>query len=249
MAFDLKSSRSAILCGGLAISSLALVGCNATSVNPPARFETSELAVMGDSKTGDLFGWIDTTKGRRFVKFDKTSESTARDEKPQVKVVYKDREAQPSKDVRSGNIFERNDKIVKNGNTYAVNSKIKYREKENKMLYRISITAMPSIGKDGKPAKCISKNQESALLSVYKTPGSSVNMRFEDSDKFWIKDMKIPLNPPAANNNTTSIIDAVKDTCGNTSEVVFHNRADLSLPDFSWVGNGKLMYSGIKIQN
>lgn len=237
------------ICGGVVLLGAAIIGGSKSVVSQnPGRFETSSLSVMGDSRTGDIYGWINTDKGRRFVKFDKTPEGKARNSKQEVKVVYRDRETEPSQDLRSGNIFERNDKIIKGGTTFTVNSKVKYREKESKMLYRLAITAMPAIGKDGKPEKCITSKQQNALLSIYKTAGSSATLRFEDADKFWIKDMKIPLNPPAASNQQTSIIDSVKDSCGNTSEIIFHNRAPLSLPDFSWVANGKLLYSGVKIK-
>ena len=66
---------------------------------------------------GDLFGYIDTPDGRRFVKYDKTTESRARRDtapkpaEPKVKVVYRDRNSDSSNDVRSGRIFERNDKF------------------------------------------------------------------------------------------------------------------------------------------
>ena len=240
--------------GAVAIAGAgAILGSKASnvSVTSPGRFETSEMGVMGDSMNGDIFGWIDTSAGRRFVKFDKTSESKARrlsSPEPEVKVIYRDRNTAPAKDVRSGRIFERNDKFEKGGTTFAVNTRIKYRRKENKMLYRIAISALPQIGTDDKPRKCITQKQELALLSIYKEKDSKAQLRFQDSDKFWIKDMKVPLNPPAANNTTTSIIDSNKDSCGKKSELIFHNRADLTLPDFEWIDEGKLLFSGIKFK-
>ena len=60
-----------------------------------------------------------TPGGRRFVKFDKTSESKARKAtapKPEVKIIYRDRNVAPvapTNDVRSGRIFERNDRFKK----------------------------------------------------------------------------------------------------------------------------------------
>ena len=240
--------------GAVAIAGAgAILGSKASnvSVTSPGRFETSEMGVMGDSMNGDIFGWIDTSAGRRFVKFDKTSESKARrlsSPEPEVKVIYRDRNTAPAKDVRSGRIFERNDKFEKGGTTFAVNTRIKYRRKENKMLYRIAISALPQIGTDDKPRKCITQKQELALLSIYKEKDSKAQLRFQDSDKFWIKDMKVPLNPPAANNTRTSIIDSNKDSCGRKSELVFHNQADLNLPDFEWIDEGKLLFSGIKFK-
>jgi hypothetical protein len=203
---------------------------------------------------GDLFGWIDTPDGRRFVKYDKTSESRARKDtaakpaEPKVKIVYRDRNTDSSKDVRSGRIFERNDKFKKGGTTFTVNSKIKYREKENKMLYRIAVSALPPIGSNNRPKKCITKKQESVLLSIYNDKDSKASLRFEDLDKFWLKDMNVPLNAQTANNKRTSIIDANKDSCGLKSELVFHNRANLTLPDFEWISKGKLLFSGIKFK-
>jgi hypothetical protein len=221
------------------------------SVTSPGRFESTNMGVIGDSMNGEMFGWIDTQDGRRFVKFDKTSESQARKAsapEPEVKVIYKDRNSAPANDVRSGRIFQRNDKFEKGETTFAVNTKIKYREKENRMLYRIAISALPLIDKNNRPAKCLTKKQESTLMSIYTTPKSNAKLRFQDSDQFWIKDMMVPLNPPAASNAKTSIIDVNKDSCGNKSEVVFHNRANLTLPDFEWIEEGKLLFSGIKFK-
>lgn len=246
----------------LAVGAVAIAGVGGilaskssnVSVASALRFEETNMGVIGDSMNGEMFGWIDTPDGRRFVKFDKTSESKARKAtapKPEVKIIYRDRNVAPvapTNDVRSGRIFERNDKFKKGGTTFAVNTKIKYRSKENRMLYRIAISAMPLIGEDKKPAPCLSKKQESALLSIYKTPKSNATLRFQDSDEFWIKDMKVPLNPPVASNAKTSIIDVNKDTCGNSSELVFHNRANLTLPDFEWIGEGKLLFSEVKFK-
>ena len=85
-------------------------------------------------------------------------------------------------------------------------------------------------------------------MSIYTTPNSNALLRFQDSDQFWIKDMTVPLNPPVASNSKTSIIDINKDACGNKSELVFHNRANLTLPDFEWIAEGKLLFSGIKFK-
>ena len=116
------------------------------------------------------------------------------------------------------------------------------------MLYRIAISALPPIGSNNRPKKCITKKQESVLLSIFNNKDSQASLRFEDLDKFWLKDMNIPLNIQAANNKKTSIIDANKDSCGLKSELVFHNRANLTLPDFEWIANGKLLLSDIKFK-
>lgn len=240
--------------GGVVIAAVSATLAGRTSnvsVESPGRFESTNLGVIGDSMNGDMFGWIDTPDGRRFVKFDKTSESKARAAsapEPEVRIIYRDRNTAPANDVRSGRIFERNDKFVKNGTTFAVNTKIKYRDKENRMLYRIAISALPSVDKNKKPAECLTTKQESALMSIYTTPSSNAKLRFQDSDQFWIKDMIVPLNPPAASNAKTSIIDVNKDSCGKKSELVFHNRANLTLPDFEWIDQGKLLFSGIKFK-
>ena len=240
--------------GGVAMAAIGGILASKSSnveVVSAARFEETNMGVIGDSMNGEMFGWINTADGRRFVKFDKTAESKARKAsapEPEVKIIYRDRNTAPTNDVRSGRIFERNDKFKKGGTTFAVNTKIKYRTKENRMLYRIAISAMPPIGKDKKPAQCLTKKQESALLSIYKTPDSNAKLRFQDSDEFWIKDMKVPLNPPVASNAKTSIIDVNKDACGNKSELVFHNRANITLPDFELIDEGKLLFSGIKFK-
>ena len=239
-----------IAVGGLVITAVGAALASRTSnvsVESPGRFESTNLGVIGDSMNGDMFGWIDTRDGRRFVKFDKTSESKAREASaPEPKIIYRDRA--PVNDIRSGRVFERNDKFEKNGITFAVNTKIKYREKEKSMLYRIAVSALPLTDKNKKPAQCLNKKQESVLMSIYTTPNSNAKLRFQDSDEFWIKDMTVPLNPPVASNAKTSIIDVNKDSCGNKSELVFHNRANLTLPDFEWIDQGKLLFSGIKFK-
>lgn len=243
--------------GAIAIAGFGIfIGSKGSSlaVNSVSRFEDSNLGVLADSMNGDLFGWIDTPDGRRFVKYDKTSESKARRDtapepaEPKVKVVYRDKNSNSSNDVRSGRIFERNDKFKKGGTTFTVNTKIKYRKKENRMLYRMAVSALPPIGRNNRPQKCITKKQESVLLSIYNDKNSKASLRFEDLDKFWLKDMNVPLNAQAANNKRTSIIDANKDSCGLKSEIVFHNRANLTLPDFEWISKGKLLFSGIKFK-
>ncbi len=230
-----------------------VLGTKSSNVNVTSegRFETSAMGVIGDSMNGNFFGWIDTDNGRRFVKFDKISESKARQSsnpQPETKVIYRNSNSTLANDVRSGKIFERKDKFKKGGTTFTVDTKIKYRGKEKKMLYRIAISALPQIGANKRPLKCITARQESALLSIYKEKGSNAKLRFQDSDQFWIKDMVVPLNPPGANNAKTSIIDVNKDSCGKKSELIFHNRANLNLPDFEWIDEGKLIFGGIKFK-
>ena len=157
----------------LSIGAIAFAGVGAllasksssVSLESSVRFEDSSMGVIGDSINGDIFGWIDTPNGRRFVRFDKISESKVRQNsapkpaKPEVKIIYRDRNAQPKNDVRSGRIFEKNNKFIKGGTTFAVNTRIKYRTKENRMLYRVAISALPQIGEDQKPAQCLSKSR------------------------------------------------------------------------------------------
>lgn len=209
----------------------------------------------GDTETGDIYGWIANKDGSdwRFVRYDKVSESKARaalNGEPEVKIVYKEAPAakvETQSDVRSGRIFERSAPYKSGTDLYNINARIKYREKENRMLYRFAVSIAPKIV-NGKPQECVTDAQVKRLKAIASTPGSAAQMRFEDSDKFWVKDISVPLAGAAANNKVTSVTDSEKDKCGKINTLVFHNRADMTLPDFSWIENGKLLFNGVKFQ-
>jgi len=210
------------------------------------------FSVWGDTETGDMYGWISEDGNKwRFVRYDKNSEGKVRKGlggEPEVQIVYKDAPSKETQaDVRSGRIFERSAPYKQGSDIYNINARIKYREKEDKMLYRFAISIAPPIV-NGKPQECVTPAQVKRLMAIAATAGSSAQMRFEDSDKFWVKDISVPLAGDAANNKKTSVTDSEKDKCGNISTLVFHNRADMTLPDFNWIENGKLLFNGVKFQ-
>ena len=59
----------------------------------------------------------------------------------------------------------------------------------------------------------------------------------------------MPLNEGKENNYKTIVIDYYNtDKCGKINGLVFHGRLDkFSLPDYSWVEDGKLIFSGVRI--
>jgi len=227
------------------IAILAAIPRLSQGLKPVERFE-DKYNVLADNQTGDIYAWVDFNGVQRFVKLDKPSEGAVRkNATPQPEQGTEAQEA----DVRSGNIFEKQGSIKVGANSYNVSTKIKYREKEQSMIYRVAISVSPKIDpKTDKPAACISEAQAKSLRSVFENDGSSMDVRFEDSDKFWVKDVTIPLFVKAANNKVTSIIDGIEDPCGRVKEVVFHGVAqNLSFPEYSWVDNGKLLLKGVKI--
>ena len=78
---------------------------------------------------------------------------------------------------------------------------------------------------------------------------NEVRLRFKDSDDFWLRDFLIPLGQKKAQDFKTTAIDAYyKDDCGNTNQFVFHGRLNnFNPPDYTWVEDGKLLFSGVKI--
>jgi hypothetical protein len=224
---------------------LATIPRSTQGLKPVERFE-DKYNVLADNQTGDIYAWVDFNGVQRFVKLDKPSEGAVR--KNAAPASDKNAEVQEA-DVRSGNIFEKQGNIKVGANTYNVDTKIKYREKEQSMLYRVSISVNPKVDpKTNKPASCITQAQAKSLRSVFENDGSSMDVRFEDSDKFWVKDVTIPLFVKAANNKVSSIIDGIEDSCGQVKEIVFHGVAqNLTFPEYTWVDNGKLILKGVKI--
>ena len=149
-------------------------------------------------------------------------------------------------DVRSGEIFSKDGEFE----GLLVNSRVKWRTRERKMLYRLSITAPSTlITGDSTQPNCISSDRESELISLVTEKDNEVRLRFKDSDDFWLRDFLIPLGQKKAQDFKTTAIDAYyKDECGNTNQFVFHGRLDnFNPPDYTWVEDGKLLFSGVKI--
>ena len=149
-------------------------------------------------------------------------------------------------DIRSGEIFSKDGEFE----GLLVNSRVKWRTRERKMLYRLSITAPSTLTTgDSTEPNCISSDRESELISLVTEKDNEVRLRFKDSDDFWLRDFLIPLGQKKAQDFKTTAIDAYyKDECGNTNQFVFHGRLDnFNPPDYTWVEDGKLLFSGVKI--
>ena len=226
--------------------------------------------VFTDKDTGKIYGYIAGAGGeRRFVQMDKNSENKVRKErieaeakaaKEAAKLARERAEAageyvapllpvtvsKSKLDVRSGEIFSKDGEFE----GFLVNSRVKWRTRERKMLYRLSITAPSTlITNDSDEPNCISSERESELISLVTGKDNEVRLRFKDSDDFWLRDFLIPLSQKKAQDFKTTAIDAFyKDDCGNTNQFVFHGRLDnFSPPDYTWVEDGKLLFSGVKI--
>ncbi len=226
--------------------------------------------VYTDKETGKIYGFILGPGGEeRFVQMDKNSENKVRkeriaaDEKAAKEAEKKARELAEAEgryvppvlpvavsknklDVRSGEIFSKDGEFE----GFLVNSRVKWRTRERKMLYRLSITAPSTIStNDSKQPNCISSERESELISLVTGKDNEVRLRFKDSDDFWLRDFLIPLSQKKAQDFKTTAIDAYyKDDCGNTNKFVFHGRLDnFSPPDYTWVEDGKLLFSGVQI--
>ena len=269
-----------ILGGTFAITFLAIIisGPKVAENLRPLKNDRMQdgFGVYTDKETGKIYGFILGEGGEeRFVQFDKNSENKVRKErieaekkaaKEAAKIARELAEAAgdyiaPSPvavsksklDVRSGEIFSKDGEFE----GFLVNSRVKWRTRERKMLYRLSITAPNNIvvGDDSgdidfsKEPNCISSDRESALVSLVTEKDNQVRLRFKDSDDFWLRDFLIPLGQKKAQNFQTTAIDAYyKDECGNTNQFVFHGRLDnFSPPDYTWVEDGKLLFSGVQI--
>ena len=231
-----------------------------------------------DKETGKIYGFIDGAGGeKRFVQMDKNSENKVRKERIEAEKKaakeaekrakeaaeaaaswYEDEEneteyipptpvvSKNKLDVRSGEIFSKDAEFE----GFLVNSRVKWRTRERKMLYRLSITAPPTITIDeSSQPLCITGEKEAELISLVTQQDNEVRLRFKDSDDFWLRDFIIPLGQKKAQNFKTTAIDAYyKDDCGNTNQFVFHGRLDnFNPPDYTWVEDGKLLFSGVKI--
>ena len=263
-----------LLGGSFAVAFLAVVVSGpkvAENLRPLKNDRMQEgFDVFTDKDTGKIYGYIAGAGGeRRFVQMDKNSENKVRKErieaeakaaKEAAKLARERAEAageyvapllpvtvsKSKLDVRSGEIFSKDGEFE----GFLVNSRVKWRTRERKMLYRLSITAPSTlITDDSNKPNCISSDRESELISLVTGKDNEVRLRFKDSDDFWLRDFLIPLSQKKAQDFKTTAIDAFyKDDCGNTNQFVFHGRLDnFSPPDYTWVEDGKLLFSGVKI--
>ena len=228
------------------------------------------FGVYTDKDSGKIYGFIEGAGGeKRFVQMEKNSENKVRKERLEAEAKAAKAAAKKARelaeaageyvapirpvavsksklDVRSGEIFSKDAEFE----GFLVNSRVKWRTRERKMLYRLSITAPSTIyTNDSKEPNCISSDKESELISLVTGKDNEVRLRFKDSDDFWLRDFLIPLSQKKAQNFKTTAIDAFyKDDCGNTNQFVFHGRLDnFSPPDYTWVDDGKLLFSGVQI--
>ena len=267
-------NRWYLLGGSFAIAFLAIIVSGpkvAENLRPLKNDRMQEgFQVYTDKDTGKIYGYIAGAGGEtRFVQMDKNSENKVRKErieaeekaaKKAAKLAREQAEAageyvaplfpvavsKSKLDVRSGEIFSKDGEFE----GFLVNSRVKWRTRERKMLYRLSITAPSTlITNDSKEPNCISSDRESELISLVTGKDNEVRLRFKDSDDFWLRDFLIPLSQKKAQDFKTTAIDAFyKDDCGNTNQFVFHGRLDnFSPPDYTWVEDGKLLFSGVQI--
>ena len=254
---------AALAIGGFAIfTSLPKAADNLKPSAQQATRMSEQFDVLTDKETGNIYGWIEGKDGeRRFVKMDKNSENAIRKEREDAlekERRSKEEESAPAQlvyvsqkkdDVRSERIFTRNSDFE----NFKVNARIKYRLREKKMLYRLAIS-LPALRNDpitGEPNQknCLTSDQESTLLSLKQQKENKVRFRFVDADSFWLRDSLIPLGEVKANNYKTTVIDSYnKDNCGKINKLVFHGRlSEFTLPDYSWVEDGKLLFDGVQI--
>jgi hypothetical protein len=228
------------------------------------------FSVYTDKESGQIYGFIEGAGGeKRFVQMEKNSENKVRKERLEAEAKAAKAAAKKARelaeaageyiapirpvavsksklDVRSGEIFSKDAEFE----GFLVNSRVKWRTRERKMLYRLSITAPSTVyAGESKEPNCISTDKESELISLVTGKDNEVRLRFKDSDDFWLRDFLIPLSQKKAQNFKTTAIDAFyKDDCGNTNQFVFHGRLDnFSPPDYTWVDDGKLLFSGVQI--
>ena len=260
--------------GSFAVAFLAIVISGpkvAENLRPLKNDRMQEgFGVYTDKDSGKIYGFIQGAGGeKRFVQMEKNSENKVRKERLEAEAKAAKAAAKKARelaeaageyiapirpvavsksklDVRSGEIFSKDAEFE----GFLVNSRVKWRTRERKMLYRLSITAPSTIyTDDSKEPNCISTDKESELISLVTGKDNEVRLRFKDSDDFWLRDFLIPLSQKKAQNFKTTAIDAFyKDDCGNTNQFVFHGRLDnFSPPDYTWVEDGKLLFSGVQI--
>ncbi len=258
------------LAGSIGLGALALIISapkTARNLKPlkNERMQESELfSVFTDKETGDMYGYIEGAGGeQRFVKYDKNSENKVRQEKineekalARQEALAREQAKAPTRpvvvsvnknDVRSGEIFSVDDKWK----DFEINTRIKYRRLEGAMLYRLAIEAPVKTINKGQSIDCrFSSEKEKELENLVKNQDNSVRLRFKDKDDFWINDFIIPLGSKAAENFSTTSIDATsRDDCDKKNKLVFHGTKNVSFPSFSLVKDGKLLFKGVKLSD
>ncbi len=263
---------AAVAVGGAVITAYALPKIMERVKQPEEEKDRMQLVdgMMVDRDNGNIYSYIIGKGGeQRFVRLDRNSENKVRrerekDEEKKAKEKKRQEEealaaiegaskaalrelrraSKKKQDVRSEKIFEKNS----NFKEFNVNSKIKYRLREKKMLYRIAIALKPVKDKETK-LTCLNAVQNENMISLIANKSNEARFRFEDKDNFWIKDSIIPLDKDRANNKETTVIDSSNvDECGNITQLVFHGRLDgFTLPDYSWVEDGNLLFKGVKL--
>ena len=228
-----------IAAGAGFLALLAAVSNGTKGLKPVARFEVQQ-GVLADNQTGDMYTWLEFDKGRRFVKLNRNWEDDMREKlkADEFKVT-----------TRSRNTLSKTDTIKRSGNTITVKTDLKFRGREGMILYKIAMDMAPAVDpKTNKPGKCVTKSQVAALKSIYSTPDSSLKVRLDDSDGYWINDVTIPLFAKTANNAAQgNIIDGVLDSCGLESGLVFHGKAIINPDDFYLVNDGKMILKSVKV--
>tara|TARA_E500000331_G_C17120750_1_gene653740 strand:+ start:183 stop:953 length:771 start_codon:yes stop_codon:yes gene_type:complete len=202
---------------------------------------SEQLGVITDKETGNIYGWIEGKNGeKRFVKMDKNSENKVRKERDENDKPVVFQISKKPNDVRSGKIFCRDSTY----NKFEIGTCIKYRSREEKMLYKMEV----EFAKNANSSQCMDRLEEKTLLNLINENDNKVRFRFVDADAFWLRDNLMPLNVKKANNYKTTVIDKNKDSCGKVNKLVFHGRLNkFSLPDYTWVEDGKLLFSGVTI--
>ena len=246
----MNNSLKYVIGGSLAVSALALIISapkTAGNLKPleNQRMQESDLfSIFTDKETGDMYGYIDGPGGEtRFVKMDKNSENKIREER-----LKEENEANSPVDVSlKEEIFSFDDKWK----DYEVNTFIKYRSREGTLLYRLAIQAPVKTINKGQSIDCrFSSEKEKELENLVKNQDNSVRLRFKDKDDFWINDFIIPLGSNAAENFSTTSIDATsRDDCDKKNKLVFHGTKNVSFPGFSLVKDGKLLFKGVKLSD
>jgi len=241
------------LVGSIGLGSIALVISapkTARNLKPlkNERMQESELfSVFTDKETGDMYGYIDGPGGEtRFVKMDKNSENKIRQER-----LNEERAIAKGGVDENNEISEETFSFDDKWKDYEINTFIKYRPRESAMLYRLSIKAPVKTINKGQSIDCrFSSEKEKELENLVKNQDNSVRLRFKDKDDFWINDFIIPLGSRAAENFSTTSIDATsRDDCDKKNKLVFHGTKNVSFPSFSLVKDGKLLFKGVKLSD
>ena len=247
----MNNSLKYLIGGSLAVGAVALTisapktAGNLKPLSLQRMQESDMFSIFTDKETGDMYGYIDGPGGeQRFVKMDKNSENKIRQERL--------KEEEESKKPIDLSLKESTFTFDDKWKDYEINTFIKYRSREGTLLYRLAIQAPVKSLNKGQSIDCdFSSDKEKELENLVKNQDNSVRLRFKDKDDFWINDFIIPLGSKAAENFSTTSIDATsRDDCDKLNKLVFHGILNgFSLPGFSWVEDGKLLFKGVKISD